>query len=71
MRFLGGAFLSSGRARGPWKASKNVGGFASHIVGVFPVPPGPAGPQNASPNIRLDCLQVPRKEPTNEKEPQP
>ena len=37
-----GAFLRSGRPRGPGKAFKNVGGEAPHILEGFPGPPGPA-----------------------------
>ncbi len=37
-----GAFLKSGRPRGPGKALKNVRGFAPHILEGFPGPPGPA-----------------------------
>jgi hypothetical protein len=38
--FWGGAFLKSGRPRGPGNVSKNVGGFAQHIFEGFPGPRG-------------------------------
>jgi hypothetical protein len=41
--------LRSGRPRGPGKALKNVGGFASHNFEGFPGPPGPARPQKRTP----------------------
>ncbi len=44
-----GAFLRSGRPRGPGKAFKSVGGFASDISEGFPGPPGPARPQKRNP----------------------
>ncbi len=40
--FCWGAFLRSGRPRGPGKAFKSVGAFAPHIFEGFPGPPGPA-----------------------------
>ncbi len=49
--FLEGAFLKSGRPRGPGKAFKKVEGL--------PRPPGPAGPQKRTTKNRPDCLQVP------------
>jgi hypothetical protein len=58
--FCLGAFLRSGRPRGPGKAFKNVGVFAPHLLEGFPRPPGPARPQKCTLKIRPDCLRVPR-----------
>ncbi len=44
-----GAFLRSGRPRGPGIAFKNVRGFAPHIFEGFPGPPGLARPQTCTP----------------------
>ncbi len=41
-RIVWGAFLRSGRPRGPGKAFKNEGGFVPHRFEGRPEPPGPA-----------------------------
>ncbi len=46
--FLGGAFLRSGRLRGPGEAFKNAGGFAPYLFEDFPGPPGPARRQKCT-----------------------
>ncbi len=40
----------SGRPRGPRRPFQKVGGFAPHILGGFPGPPGPARLQKRTPN---------------------
>ena len=54
-----GAFLRSGRPRGPRRAFQNVGGDAPHIFEGLPGPPGLARPQKRTQETRPDCLQVP------------
>ena len=44
---LGGAFLKSGRPRGPGKAFKNVGGFAHHFLNSLTGPRGRPGLKKA------------------------
>ncbi len=59
--FCLGAFLGSGRPRGPGKAFQNVGGEAPTFLKAFPGPRGRPNFKNAPPkNNRPDCLQVPR-----------
>ncbi len=50
-----GAFMRSGRPRGPRKA----GGFAPYILEGFPEPPGQARHHKCTQQIRPDCLQIP------------
>ena len=57
--FLLGAFVRSGRQRGPGKSFQEGGGRSPHILEGSPGPPGPARPQTCTPQIRPDCLQVP------------
>ncbi len=55
-----GAFLKSGRPRGPGKAFRSVGVEAPHIFeGLLGPPRGRPDFKNAPNKIRPDCLQVP------------
>ncbi len=54
-----GAFLRSGRPRGPGKAFQNVGGEAPTDLKASPGPRGRPDLKNAAKKIRPDCLQVP------------
>jgi hypothetical protein len=49
-----GAFLKTGRPRGPGKTFRNVGGEAPHISEGLSGLPGPARPQKRTPTIRPD-----------------
>ncbi len=59
-RFFRGAFLRSGRPRGPGKPFKNVGGFVPHLFESSPGPRSRPDLKNAPRKIRPDFLQVPR-----------
>ncbi len=54
-----GAFLRSGRPRGPGKSFQNVGGEDPHIFEGLPGLRGRPDFKNAPPKTRPDCLQVP------------
>jgi hypothetical protein len=58
---FGGAFLKSGRLRGPGKTLKNVGGFAPHVFEGFPSPRRRPDLKSAPQKVRPDCPQVPSR----------
>ncbi len=54
-----GAFLKSGRPRGPGKALKSVGGFAPHIFEGLPGPRGRSDLKNAPKNSGQIAFRYP------------